>query len=124
MYKEGDKMMKGRMSRAITTAAVAVLLWPAVRANAACSNIADTTNPDCKAASKCQASIWKEAQSYIKNVQAAASTLMSNSLNGKNTTAQKYICMGGVLDAKPCVFTHAVCNLATEGGKNCWLDAD
>jgi hypothetical protein len=112
-------------SRAVITAAVAVLSWPAVRANAACTNLADTSNTDCSTAAKCQNAIWTQAQLYIKTVQGAAASLMSTSLAGKNVAGQKYICMGGTLDAKPCVFNNGVCKTpATNTGAPCSVDAD
>lgn len=112
-------------SSAVITAAIAVLLWPAARANAGCTNLADTTSTDCKAAATCQTTIWTQAQLYIKTVQGAAASLMSTSLGGKNTTGQKYICMGGPLDAQACVFNNGVCKApATNVGAPCSVNGD
>ena len=121
--QKGGEIMRNRLRAAATVGAVAMLLWPAVRANAACTNFADSTQPDCKAATKCQAAILKDVSTYVTAMQKVVQGMVNNSLTGKSSTIQKFACIGGPNNGKACLGNNGGC---TAGKKNaaCNTNAD
>ncbi len=121
--------MKNRWRSAAVAAAFAALLWPAGRAQAVCStSLADTTNPDCKTAAKCQLAISTAAQKYVMAFQQTITKFINKSQTGGLIAGPKYRCIGGTNDGKPCLETNGACKkigtTPSPIGKLCSTDAD
>jgi hypothetical protein len=105
------------------TGALATLVWGAA-ANAACTNLANTADPACKAAQKCQNEIVKRATAYYAAVQKAHTNAISKSLTGKQTKKPVYMCVGGTRNRLSCLHNNGVCKSTINKGKFCNSDTD
>lgn len=112
--------MKSRWRSAVTVAAFAALLWPAVRAQAACTT--SLADPACSNELKCQQKVAIAAQTYMAGVQKQLSGYVGKSQSG-GMPAPKYHCVGGPNSGKACVATNGVCQVNPKG-KLCSADAD
>jgi hypothetical protein len=120
-------MMKNGWRSAAAAAAFVALLWPAAQVQAVCTtSLADSTNPDCKAAWKCQLGISTAAQKYVTAFQQTITKFINKSQTGGLTAAPLYRCIGGANDAVPCTQTNGACKKTTgsPAGKLCTTDAD
>jgi hypothetical protein len=118
---EEEKSMKNLVRIAAVALVVGAFSWATSTAWAQCSNLADTTNPECKAALKGQYEIQKAARGYIAAVQKTALAMIQGSRAGTNTTAQKYLCASGAKIGKTCYGNNGGC---VKGKTACNVNSD
>ena len=111
--------MKIRIWTIVMAAFGAALLWPAARAYAVCTNLADTTSVECKEDAKCVKAILLESAKYATAYQMAVANSIVKSQAGSLTTAPALSCVNGPRVGKPCAFNNGACQSGAKKGGPC-----
>jgi hypothetical protein len=116
--------MISRISKVAAVAALAVVLSPTARANAAnCATyLGDTLSVDCKNAIGCQKGIHAAIAKFYTAVQGNSNAMINATQKGSTKKAPVNKCIGGLKNTKACLANNGVCKSVSNKGKVCSSD--